>query len=96
MLSNGHAGFGGRAWETDPEQSGHRAQARPNNLAEHAETAMAADHACLRAEPEIAAQVPAEQDTLDLAPAAEAAQAEQVDNSGWLPGPSFATSRCRR
>lgn len=37
MLSNGHAGFGGRAWETDPEQSGHRAQVRPNNLGQAVE-----------------------------------------------------------
>jgi transposase len=41
VLSNGHAGFGGRAWETDPEQSGHRAQVRPNNLAEAVERTIA-------------------------------------------------------
>ncbi|TDD37765.1 transposase [Saccharopolyspora elongata] len=42
MLSNGHAGFGGRAWETDPEQSGHRAQVRPNNLAAAVEKSVVA------------------------------------------------------
>lgn len=46
MLSNGHAGFGGRVWETDPEQSGHRAQARPNNLAEAVLKEVAAHSAC--------------------------------------------------
>ena len=48
MLSNGHAGFGGRTWETDPEQSGHRAQVRPNNLCDAVEKIAAAHRTCLR------------------------------------------------
>jgi hypothetical protein len=51
VLSNGHAGFGRRAWETDSEQSGHRAQVRPNNLAKAVEKTVIAHRACLR-EPE--------------------------------------------
>lgn len=55
-----------------------------HNLAEHVEKTVATHHACVRTEPEIAVQVPAEQDTVDLAAAAEAAQAERVDNSGLV------------
>jgi transposase len=85
VLSNGHAGFGGRAWETDPEQSGHRAQVRPNNLAEQVEKTVAAHHGCLRTQaddqPDV---VPEPTSTADLTLAAEAAHAERRENSALV------------
>ncbi|WP_165968404.1 hypothetical protein [Saccharopolyspora elongata] len=49
-----------RAWETDPEQSGYRAQARPNNLAAAAEKSVVAFAASWNATPRVAGSVLAE------------------------------------
>lgn len=48
MLSNGHAGFGGRAGETHREQSQQGALVRPTNLAEHVERVVVRHRGCLR------------------------------------------------
>jgi hypothetical protein len=82
VLSNGHAGFGGRAWEPDPEQSGHRAQARPNNLVQTVERCVSGHTACIRAATTVEAS------TIPQAPPPETEQAQPI--SPWPTGHRFA------
>ena len=57
-----------------------------HNLAEYVEKIVAAHHHCLRDEPDLSAQAPAETsgNSAELIAAAEAAHAERVENSGLV------------
>lgn len=66
MLSNGHAGFGGRPTETGWSQGHHCAVGRPYNLAEALDKMVRSHRACLQEDPEPGT-------TAEPAPEAEAA-----------------------